>query len=166
MKESNIPDRWRLSNHPLWRAAHEALRIDLPDGSARPPETPTAAFNESDFSNKVTKEVFAKIRYPSAANQRYAKLKQQFDIIAALCKNSEVGFKHCMGLMFQEENYARNLARGSVQDADASDPSIILPPLSVGDKKRGGITDSDVMNLAKKRGRGAHFETSKANKRR
>jgi hypothetical protein len=154
MKESNIPDRWRLSNHPLWRAAHEALRIDLPDGSARPPETPTAAFNESDLSNKVTKEVFAKIRYPSAANQRYTKLKQQ------------VGFKHCMGLMFQEENYARNLARGSVQDADASDPSIILPPLSVGDKKRGGITDSDVMNLAKKRGRGAHFETSKANKRR
>ena len=97
-KAHNLPPRWSLENHPLWRDAHRRLKIKLPlatessNDKAHAAETELVTLKEGPppppIELSVARAIFDQIQFPNKSNVRHSRLKQKFDKVANLATNT------------------------------------------------------------------------------
>ncbi len=145
-KAHNLPPRWSLENHPLWRDAHRRLKIKLP----------LATESSNDKAHAAETElVIDQIQFPNKSNVRHSRLKQKFDKVANLATEHKGKYKHFYALLSQEEIFLRNFGAASADPLDdeielVDAASAVLPPKTKSERKRGRVSNDDVANRAKR----------------
>lgn len=136
----NLHPYWRLSNHPLWAAAHKKLGVQPPTKSMNKysisAENISTKFATEHSEIGVDKKVFASIQFPKEESVRVARLREKFNEIAEIAKQSKGQYQHLYSVLLNEHKHLVNMKTYTSTNAQSNNTCIILPPLEKKEKKR------------------------------
>lgn len=138
---------WHLDKHPLWCAAHEKLGLTYTTTNS--PDLVINADNNASYTKKhlgtkVDCKLFSSIKYPTEEPIRVARLREKFNEVADIAKQSKNQYQHFYAMLLKEQNHLMSFDVGTIMSRN--DRCIVIPPKDNIKKRK--LKENDTKNYS------------------